>query len=328
MLLAMRSRGLAENLLDRHSRRRLARVGDVHPEVMTAADDADLAGALAGADVLLTGWGAPPLDAHLLARAPRLRLVAHAAGSVKSFVTPQVWHRGIRVSSAAEANGAAVAEYALSMILLSAKRVFDSEHFLRTHRHMAWAPDVPFGNEGSTVGIVGASRIGRRVLALLRPFSHRVLLADPTIGPDDAARLGAEHVTLDQLLRRSMVVSIHAPLLPSTEGMIGATELARLPRGATLINTARGRLVDTSALLAEVRSGRLRAVLDVTDPEPLPPGHPIFDVPGVVLTPHVAGALGNELGRLGASAVAEVEQYAKNGTLQHEVRPEALSEMA
>lgn len=324
----MRSAALAEDLLDTASRRRLAEVADICPQVLTAAHDVGLGEALAQADVLLTGWGAPRLDGELLARAPRLRLVTHAAGSVKSFLTPEAWRRGLRVSSAAEANSVAVAEYSLAMILLAAKRVFDSERFLRAERHMAWTPDVPFGNEGACVGIVGASRIGRRVLHLLRPFSHRVLLADPTIEADDAAHLGAEHVTLPELLRRSVVVSLHAPLLPSTEGMIGAAELALLPRGATLINTARGRLVETAALIEEVRSGRLRAVLDVTDPEPLPPGHPIFDVPGIVLTPHVAGALGNELRRLGASAVAEVVQYARHGTLHHEVRPEALAEMA
>lgn len=324
----MRSPALAEDLIDARHRHQLETVADVSPQVMTDPHDPGLDTALAAADVLLTSWGGPRLDAQFLARAPRLRLVAHAAGTVKRFATSAAWQRGLRISSAADANGIAVAEYSLAMILLAGKRVFDAERFLRAERQLAWTPDVPFGNEGATVGIIGASRIGRRVLGLLRAFNHRVLLADPTIGTAEATGFGAEHVTLPELMARSSVVSIHAPLLPSTEQMIGAVELALMPDGGTLINTARGPLVDTEALLAEVGSGRLRAVLDVTDPEPLPRDHPIFDVPGIVLTPHVAGALGNELHRLGASAVEEIERFAHGGTLNHEVLPEALAEMA
>ncbi|UFU03919.1 hydroxyacid dehydrogenase [Ruania suaedae] len=328
VMLAMRSSGLAEDLLAPSTRRRLESVAEVVGPVLTDPTDGEQARALAEVDVLLTSWGAPRLDAEFLARVPRLQLVSHAAGSVKRFATSCAWAQGVRISSAADANAVAVAEYTLSMILLAGKRVFDAETYFRQERRLDWSPSQPFGNEGTTVGVVGASRIGRRVLGLLRPFSMTTLLADPTIDADQAALLGAELVSLTELMERSTVVSIHAPLLPATERLIGPAELAAMADGATLINTARGRIVDTDALLAEVGSGRLRAVLDVTDPEPLPPDHPLFEAPGVVLTPHVAGALGNELRRLGASAVAEIDQFARSGTLSHEVLPEALGAMA
>lgn len=328
LIVAMRDAALAEQLFDDTARGRLAAAAEVAPGIMTDAGDPRWDVALAEADVLLTGWGGPRLDADLLARAPRLAAVAHAAGTVKRIVTPEVWARGIRVSSAADANGVPVAEYALAMILLSSKRVFDAERHLRATRHLQWDPAGEFGSNGLTVGIVGASRIGRRVLELLRPFDLRVLLSDPTLGIREATSLGAELVALPDLLARSAVVSLHAPLIDSTKGMIGSEQLALMPDHATLINTARGGLVDTDALVEQVAADRIRAVLDVTDPEPLPPDHPLYELPGVTLTPHVAGALGNELPRLGAHAVDEIVRFARGEGFATEVRAAAVAGIA
>jgi phosphoglycerate dehydrogenase-like enzyme len=310
VIIAMRDEELAAQLLDDGARARLAAVAEIVPGVMDDASDPRWDDDLAECEILLTGWGGPSLDERLLARAPRLTAVAHAAGTVKRIVTEASWTRGIRVSSAADVNGIPVAEYALSMILLAGKRVFESQDFMRRERSLGWAADGSLGNHRATIGIIGASRIGRRVLELLRPFDHEVLLADPTLDDDDAAILGASLVPLRELLARSSVVSLHAPLLDSTIGMIGARELSLMPDSATLINTARGAIVDTDALVAELATGRIRAVLDVTDPEPLPVNHALYDVPGVVLTPHVAGALGNELARLGSHAVDEIVLFA------------------
>ncbi|HLT67370.1 MAG TPA: hydroxyacid dehydrogenase [Microbacterium sp.] len=328
VIIAMRDEALAAQLLDDGARARLATVADIVPGVMSDASDPRWDADLAECDVLLTGWGGPSLDERLLARAPKLSAVAHAAGSVKRIVTDASWKRGVRVSSAADANGIPVAEYALAMILLAGKRVFDSQDFMRRERSLRWAPDGSFGNHRATVGIVGASRIGKRVLELLRSFDHDVLLSDPTLSPDDAAALGATLVPLDDLLSRSSVVSLHVPLLESTIGMIGAAQLALLPPGATLINTARGALVDTGALVAELGTRRIRAVVDVTDPEPLPDDHPLWTTPGVMLTPHVAGALGNELTRLGSHAVDEIVRLLTAGSLATEVHATQVAEIA
>ena len=324
----MRDDTLATQLLDRETLARLNEVADVTPGVMNNAQDPRWDADLAECEILLTGWGGPQLNAELLARAPKLAAVAHAAGTVKRIVTDESWQRGVRVSSAADANGVPVAEYSLAMILLAGKRVFTSQDFMRTEKSLHWAPEGSFGNHRATIGLVGASRIGRRVLDLLRPFDFEVLLADPTLTAEEARSLGAELVSLDELMSRSSVVSVHAPLLESTIGMIGEAELALMPDHATLINTARGAIVNTDALVTELRAGRIRAVLDVTDPEPLPADHELYSLPGVVLTPHVAGALGNELTRLGSHAVTEIERFVREGNFATEVRGDQVAEIA
>ena len=284
---------------------------------------------LRGAEVLLTGWGAPRIGARELALMPRLRAIVHAGGTIKTFLDPSVLARGIAVSSAAEANAIPVAEFTLAAIILAAKRVTRSAHRYRTTRSgrdLSGLP--PMGTNGIVVGVVGASRVGRRVLELLRVLDVSVLLTDPYLDRETAAALGAELTGLGDLMHRADIVTLHAPAGPATDGMVSRSLLSRMRDGAVVINTARGSLVDTGALTAELVSGRLDAVLDVTDPEPLPADSPLFGLPNVLLTPHTAGALGNEIHRLGEIAVAEVERLAAGLPLVHPVRFEDLERIA
>ncbi|WP_181806583.1 hydroxyacid dehydrogenase [Streptomyces shenzhenensis] len=284
---------------------------------------------LARTEVLVTGWGCPVLDAAALDAAPRLRAVLHAAGSVKGFTTPEVWRRGIVVSSAAAANALPVAEYTLAMILLAGKDVFAFRDLLRTRRTFPYGDIVPgIGNFRRRVGVVGASRIGRRLLELLRPHDLTVALADPYVDEAEAARLGVPLLPLDELLRTSDIVTVHAPQTPETRHLLGARELALMPAGSVLINTARGSLVDHDALIEELRAGRLTAILDVTDPEPLPVDSPLFDLPGAFLTPHLAGSQGNEVARLGLTVVAEAGRLLTGDGLLHAVDHSALGRAA
>ncbi|MFF8726804.1 hydroxyacid dehydrogenase [Streptomyces sp. NPDC015171] len=285
---------------------------------------------LAHAEVLFTHWGAPPLTEDVLHRMPRLRAVVHAAGSVKHHVTEAVWKRGITVSSAAEANAVPVAEFTLAAILFAGKRVVDvARAYGRTRTPPALLPYYRgHGNYRRTIGVVGASRVGRRVLGLLRPFDLHVLLHDPYVDPAEARALGAEPAGLDELAARSDVVTIHAPQLPETRHMFDARRLALLKDGATLVNTARGSLVDTDALTPHLITGRLGAVLDVTEPDTPPPGSPLYTLPNVLLTPHIAGSLGNELGRMTDWAIDEVARYAHGLPFAHGVGPEELTRSA
>ncbi|MFI0165439.1 hydroxyacid dehydrogenase [Streptomyces sp. NPDC017095] len=276
--------------------------------------------ALARTEILVTGWGCPRLEADVLDAAPRLRAVLHAAGSVKGFTGPEVWRRGIAVSSAAAANALPVAEYTLAMILLTGKDVFALRDRLREGRAFPYDGVLTgVGNLGRRVGVVGASRIGRRLIELLRPFDFAVALADPYVDAPEAARLGVPLLPLDELLATSDTVSLHAPHTAETRRLIGARELALMPDGAVLINTARGALVDHEALTAELRAGRLGAVLDVTDPEPLPAGSPLYDLPNAFVTPHLAGSQGNELARLGRVVVEEAERLSSGAALRYAV---------
>jgi phosphoglycerate dehydrogenase-like enzyme len=300
------------------------------PEPLASFQDPRADALLGRAEILLTGWGCPPLDADVLARAPKLRAVFHAAGTIRPFVTDACWERGLTITSAAAANALPVAEYALAAILFAQKRVFQLQRRYRELRsYRLWPREFPgLGNYGKCVGIVGASRIGRRVIELLRPFDLRVLLADPTVDAADAAELGVELLPLDDLLPRCDTLSLHAPSLPETRHLLDRRRLALLRDGAVLVNTARGALVDGEALEQELASGRLFAVLDTTEPELLPASSPLYDLPNVFLTPHVAGSLGGETARMLDLALDEIERFASGQPLQHAVRERDLERIA
>ncbi|GIG56816.1 glycerate dehydrogenase [Longispora fulva] len=329
---------LVGDLLPADLRARLDRTATWDPAVNLQAGPAPAA--LARAEVLLTGWGCPTIDAEFLAGAPRLRAVVHAAGSVKGHVTDAVYAAGILVSSAAEANARPVAEYTLAALVLAAKRAFGAARDLRNghdgHRH---APGEATGLTGCVVGVVGASRVGRLVIAMLADYGVEVLVADPYADPAEfraappggggaAGGGGATLVDLDTLCRRSDIVTVHAPSLPETHHLLDARRLDLLRDGAVVINTARGALIDTAALTRHCAAGRLDAVLDVTDPEPLPLDHPLLVLPNVLVTPHIAGVRGRELRLLGAYAVADIERYAAGLPLRGAVRHADLARMA
>jgi phosphoglycerate dehydrogenase-like enzyme len=309
---------------------RLRETVEIDP-ALVAEDFADprVREVLAETEVLVTGWGCPRIDRAVLDAAPKLRAVLHSAGSVRGFVTPAVWERGITVSTAAAANAVPVAEYTLAMILLAGKDILGRRERLRTERDSPGWGFVPgIGNHGRRVGVIGASRIGRRVIELLRPFDLRVSLTDPYVDEAGAAALGVPLLPLDDLLRTCDIVTVHAPDTPETHRLLDRRALALLPDGAVLVNTARGALVDHDALIDELRAGRLSAILDVTDPEPLPADSPLLDLPNAFVTPHLAGSQGNEVARLGLAVTEEAERLTTGGQLAHALDRSTLERMA
>ena len=289
--------------------------------------DRAIRAALPEVDVLLTGWGCPRIGPEVLDAAPKLQAILHAAGSVKAIVDPAAFDRGIQVSSAATANALPVAEFTVAAIVLAGKRAFRLAAQYRIERRKADPHGMP-GSYGTTVGLLGASRIGKMVAERLRGFDLDVLISDPYLTAAEAADLGADLVDNDTLFRRSDILSVHAPLIPDTVGLVDARLLGLLPDNAVLINTARGKIINAEALISECVSGRIDAVLDVTDPEPLPPDSPLLDLPNVFVTPHVAGAVGNEIARLGELAVGELERLATGRPLQHAISPAELGKLA
>ncbi|MCP2365500.1 phosphoglycerate dehydrogenase-like enzyme [Nonomuraea thailandensis] len=321
--------GVREEVFGHATLRRLADLAEVDDRVLHEVGSAGALRAMARAEVLVTGWGCPRIGADLLDQAPGLRLIAHAAGTVKTFLDPAVLDRGVRVTSAADANAVPVAEFAYAAIVFGAKRAFTLAHRYRetgTRRDFTGLPWL--GTRDITVGLIGLSRIGRRVMELLRGLDAEVLVYDPYAGAAEITALGGAAVDLDTLVRRSHVVSLHAPETRETYRMLDARRLSMLRDGAVVVNTARGGLIDTEALVKEVRSGRLDAILDVSDPEPLPPGHPLFDLPNAFVTPHLAGAQGNELARLAESTLAEIARYTAGEPLLHEIHRDELDRMA
>jgi phosphoglycerate dehydrogenase-like enzyme len=212
---------------------------------------------------------------------------------------------------------------------MAGNSVFEArERYRADHAYRRREDDPAVGNYGRRVGLIGASRVGRRVLELLRPYDLTVALADPYLNAAEAARLGATLLPLDDLLRTSTIVSVHAPDIPQTRGLLDRRRLALIPDGGVLINTARGALVDHDALIDELVAGRISAFLDVTDPEPPPADSPLFTLPNVFLTPHVAGSMGNELERLGRSTVEELERLTDGRPLIYQVRKSDLERVA
>lgn len=324
--LAMNPR-LAAEVFPADVIQRLSQVVDLDPaaSVLTELNATNLA----KVEILLTGWSCPYLDDAILDAAPRLRAVVHAAGTIKHHVGPAVFERGITVSAASEVNARPVADFTVAALILAAKQAFfHARSYAAGRPYMAHLDGEDLGLTGSTVGIIGASRIGRMVMDRLAAYDVQVLVSDPYLDRPSAAVLGAELVELDELFRGSDFVSVHAPQLPETHHMVDGRRLALLRDGGVVINTARGSLVDTDALTKECRAGRISAILDVTDPEPLPPGHPLLPLPNVFLTPHLAGSRGRELRKLGEFAVAEVERLVRGEHLQGIVRQADLARIA
>jgi len=227
---------------------------------------------------------------RLLAHAPRLRVVGRHGVGLDNVDLDACTRRGIWVVYTPLANVEAVAEHAVGLMLAVAKRIVEGDRAVRAGEFAA-ARHRLAGQElyGQTLGIAGFGRIGQRVAEICRAaFAMPVMFADLLFHEEVAARLGAQRVPLDELLARSDVISLHLPLTAQTRHLIDGPALARMKPGAILINTARGAVVDETALLAALRDGRLAAGLDVFADEPLPPGNPLPMLPNVVLTPHCA----------------------------------------
>jgi phosphoglycerate dehydrogenase-like enzyme len=285
-------------------------------------DSPEVRARLCSVEVLLTSWGAPHLTEERLAAAPQLQAVLHCAGSVRGLIDDSIWRHGVVVSSAAEQNAVPVAEFTLAAIIMAGKKAPFLAAQARRGRN-GWVDALgreDLSNRGRTIGVVGFSRIGQRVVRLLRMLdTAEVLVSDPYADAESVAEAGGRLVTLDDLLLRAEILSLHAPLLSETRHLIGTRELAMLPDGATLINTARGALVDHDALLLECSSGRIDAILDVTDPEPLPSDSPFHELLNVMITPHIAGSLGAEARRMSSHAIAELDRWLDGSSLSSPV---------
>lgn len=304
---------------------RLAEILDI--DMTDAATCLDELRDAAHLELLLTGWGVVRLGAEQLDALPALRAVVHWGGGI-GLLDEAASARGIRVSTARAANAIPVAEFTQAMITLAAKDAFWlSRRYGAEQRFVPREVAAPrAGLYRTTIGIVGASAIGTLVIEKLAASDVSVLLYDPYATPATAAALGVELVDgLGELARRSDILSIHAPETSATIGMISRDVLAALRDGATVINTARGALIDQDALVTELRAGRLRAVLDVTEPDVLEPGHPLYSLPNVFLTPHLAGSMGVELRRLGEAATAEVERFVAGEPFAHPAPPTTSS---
>jgi D-3-phosphoglycerate dehydrogenase len=283
--------------------------------------------ALAGAEIAVTQMA--PFTRAVFASNPALRLVAVSRGGPVNVDLAAATDAGIAVTYAPGRNAAAAAEFAVGMMLAAMRRIPTASAELHAGRwrgdFYAYA-DAGIELEDTTVGLVGYGAIGRRVARVLLAFGAKVLVADPYTDRGEITAIGAEPVGLNELLRRSAVVSLHARLTPETRHLLNADNLALLPPGAVLVNTARGGLLDYAPLSGLLRSGRLGALaLDVYDVEPPPARWDLRDLPNVVATPHLAGASRQTAERAARIVAAEVGRYARGEKLANLANPEVLS---
>ena len=233
------------------------------------------------------------IDEALLARAPRLRVVANVAVGYDNIDVSACVARGVAVTNTPGVLTDATADLAFGLLLASARRVAEGDRQVRRGAFAGWTPSLLLGSRvhGATLGLVGLGRIGQAMARRARGFGMRVLYAAPTRASHDVERaLGATAVSLDDLFARADFVSLHCPLTPETRHLVNAERLARMRAGAVLVNTARGACVDEAALAAALRDGPLAAAgLDVFEDEPRV--HPaLLALENVVLAPHIGSA--------------------------------------
>lgn len=234
------------------------------------------------------------VDAALLAAAPKLTVVSNFAVGVNNVDLAACTARGVRVGNTPGVLTDATADIAVTLLLAAARRLGESATDAKEGRWLTWEPLGWLGQDlaGKTLGIVGMGRIGCATARRLHGgWGMRVLYTARGPKPDADQELGAKRVELDELLRESDFVSVHADLNDSTKGLFGRDQFRRMKPTAVFVNTSRGPLVDQPALAEALRSATIFAAgLDVTDPEPLPPDHELHGLPNCVIAPHVASA--------------------------------------
>jgi phosphoglycerate dehydrogenase-like enzyme len=290
---------------------------------------AKLAGRIAEADACIIGWDSPRFDGTVLKAADTLQIISHTGGSIKEYCPPAVFQRGIIVTNAAAAIAPAVGELTLLLTMLCLRKL----HKIDLHSPNwfdSCAPNYQPGDEiaGQRVGIVGASLTGLTAIQLFQAIGAEVWVYDPYLSAEQAGELDVAKKPLDELMGGCNIVSLHAPATSETQHMIGHRELALLRDGAVFVNTARACLVDSNSLLAELKTGRFVAALDVFDDEPLPTASLFRNLPNVVLTPHLGGTSAQARYRQGHAAVEELRRFFEGEALQHRVTLDMLPIMA
>ncbi len=295
---------------------------------MTIETYPEYAQSLAEAEIIFSGWGAPKLDAEFMAQVPHLRAFLYGSGAIKGFVTDDFWEKEIPISSAWMANAVPVSEFAFSQVIFALKTGWQYVRAINegVWNRMAWK--LP-GAYGSTVGLVSLGVIARYLIERLKTLDVKIIAYDPFVSAEEGAELGVEMVELDELFRRSDVVSLHTPWLPETVGLINGELVGSMKPNATLINTSRGAVINEPEMI-EVLQQRpdLFAVLDVTYPEPPEEGSPLYSLSNVILTPHIAGSTGPECRRMGRYMIDECRRFLSGQPLQYQITQERSLIMA
>lgn len=324
MLLPQRSRDQI------YSPETIAEIGRL-VEVVDATDRVgkldELREDLASTEIILSGWGMMKLEGAFLEAAPRLKAVLYGAGSVRQLLTDEFWKRDILLTSTYRANGIPVAEYTIAVIVIGLKQALQASRLTCRERKFTEPPGVR-GLYGAKIGVIGAGMVGSDVLNRLKAYDVETFCCDPFLSAERARELGTQEMSMEEMFRVCDCVTLHAANIPSTKGMIRGEHFRSMKEGALFINTARGPIIREQEMIEVLKEGRIFAFIDVTDPEPPLPDSPLYTLPNVFLTPHMAGACGMDIYRQGEYVLEELRRFLKGEPALYRVTQAMMEWMA
>jgi phosphoglycerate dehydrogenase-like enzyme len=294
-------------------------------------DPPAVAKSCSGAEVIISTWRAVPYTAEILKPCPDLQLILYAAGTFKPYVTPELQQRNVTVCTAVHLNAIPTAEFTLGIILSSLKNVYRYHtDFLKSGRN-AWQRNpeqFDGGYYGTKIGLLGFGQITRHLLGLLRSFDMDVYVESSHASGEELESHGARRRSLEWIMSNCDVVSIHKADVPRNWDIINRDNLKLMKKGARLINTSRGRIINEKDLVEKLTEGEITAYLDVTHPEPPEAGHPFYSLPNCILTPHVAGSIGKEVHRMGEFCARQLRSWIQGKPLENTIDISSLGERA
>lgn len=267
------------------------------------------------------------IDAELLGRAPRLRVVANVAVGFDNIEVPAATERGVVITNTPGVLTETVADFTMTLLLGTARRLVEADRYTRANRWRSWELMLFLGQDihGATLGLVGLGRIGGAVARRAHGFGMRILYHDVVRREDLEQELGITYRPFEEVLREADFVSIHVPLMPETRHLIGREQLAMMKPTAVLINTSRGPVVDTMALAEALKDGTIWAAgLDVFEVEPVPSDHPLLALDNAIVVPHIASASVVTRSKMAQMAVENLLAVLEGRRPENPVNPEVL----
>lgn len=278
-------------------------------------------------DACITCWDSPKFTPQVLANAGHLKFIGHAAGTVMPIVDRSIFETEIVVTNANSALAQSTAELAVTLLMAGAWNIHGYHERMKEGGWSEGDHETVPGLNRQSIGLIGYGDISREVIRLLQPYHPEIRLCSAHCTAEEAAALGVELAGLEELMKKSRIVSLHNTLTPATRGMIGKKELSWLQDGALLVNTARSPIVDGNALLSELRSGRISAAIDVYDHEPLDRKSALLKLPNVLCTPHIGGFSGYWRTRLGETVIDDLVRFVNGQPLRGQITVEKFDRL-
>jgi phosphoglycerate dehydrogenase-like enzyme len=326
--IAIKKGNTRDSFLTQENLGLLRSFGEIREAEHLAEDSIALS--IGNSEVYMTCWGSPRLSRKILDAAPNLVLLAHLGGTVAPYVSDEVWRRGIKVISGNEFLAVSTAEGALAYILAVQRDIPRYSTDLKEKRIWKKPGAQSFSLIGKTVGVVSYGAVAKNLVRMLQPFGVKILVYDIVSLPEvEKVKYGIEQVPLDTLFSVSDIVSLHTPLTPATRRLIGKDLLGKMKPGALFVNTARGEVIDQSALEEVLADRKIRAVLDVFEKEPPPPECRLYTLPNVMMMPHMAGPTSDLRPKIAAALIRECHDYIDLGSpLRHEIKKPQAENMS